>query len=100
MGRRAPLAPGTEEQFPEKAPVAITAMLAGVFGIMALALAAIGIYGVIDHSVSRRMADLQQAFRMFRHSPRIIAMAVSALALGAGANTAILAVINTVLLMP
>ncbi len=42
----------------EMSPVTFTAVLAAIFGLLALLLAATGIYGVLDYQVSRRMPEM------------------------------------------
>ncbi len=53
-----------------------TAELAGFFGILALALACVGIYGVIAHSVSRRTHEVGIRMAMGARGPDVVRMIV------------------------
>ncbi len=54
----AKIRPMTEYVTREIAPVSFTALLAAIFGVLALMLAATGIYGVLNYQVLRRLPEM------------------------------------------
>jgi ABC-type antimicrobial peptide transport system permease subunit len=68
------LAPIEEHMAPLTADERTTARLAAVFGMVALALAAIGLYGVLSYGVTRRSNEIAIRIAVGAHSRSIIAM--------------------------
>src|SRR5262249_47588187 len=84
-----------EEQIaPLVAQERATAQLAVVFGVVALALAAIGLYGVLSYGVARRTGEIAIRIALGAQAHRVIAMilretaAVVGVGLGAGGGLA------------
>jgi len=75
-----------EQMAPLTAQDRATARLAAVFGLVALALAAIGLYGVLSYAVARRTAEIAIRLALGAQATRVLATVLAeALALvGAG----------------
>jgi len=75
-----------EQMAPLTAQDRITARLAAVFGLVALALAAIGLYGVLSYAVARRTGEIAIRLALGAQAGRVLTMIfIEALALiGAG----------------
>ena len=63
-----------EEMAPETAPDRATAQLAVVFGGVALALAAIGLYGVLSYGIARRRGEIAIRIALGADPGRVVAM--------------------------
>jgi predicted permease len=58
------------------APARIAAMLAGVFGLLALVLASVGLYGIISYSVSRRTHEIGVRLALGAEPRKVFSMVV------------------------
>ena len=76
-----------EQMAPLTAQDRITARLAGVFGLVALALAAIGVYGVLSYAVARRKGEIAIRLALGAQASRVLTMmlAEALVLIGAGA---------------
>jgi putative ABC transport system permease protein len=68
------------------APAGFTAVLAGIFGLLALILAGTGIYGVLNYQVSRRLPEMGIRSALGARARDLLGMVLreSAIVVGAG----------------
>jgi predicted permease len=83
LGKIRPMAGYVEQAV---APAGFTALLAGIFGLLALILAATGIYGVLNYQVSRRLPEMGIRSALGAHAWNLLGMVLreSAVVVAAG----------------
>ena len=83
LGELRPMAGYVEQSV---APAGFTAALAGIFGLLALILAATGIYGVLNYQVSRRLPEMGIRSALGARAQDLLVMVLreSAAVVGAG----------------
>jgi predicted permease len=62
----------TQSLMPER----LVATLASLFGLLALALACVGLYGIMSHSVARRTQEIGIRMALGAHKPKVLTLVV------------------------